>query len=335
MADEPRLRIITAVYALVLIFVIGIVGLMFLEGWSVIDAAWVTVISLTTTGFGDIVPASTGGRIFLMFLLVVGVGVVAYAAGALISFLVEVQISRYMDNSGMKEAISSLRNHIVICGAGRVGGNVVDILKAENVPFVLIDENEELIASLRDEGLLAMTGDATKDEVLLEAGILHARGVISALSDDAYNVFVTLTARHLNPNLMVVARAERPETIDKLKRAGADKVIAPAQLGGQRMASAILKPVSVDLVDTLFTNRNLQIQLEELSVSADSNMCGKHLQDIFTREDSNIIVVAIIRSESEDVILNPRAKELIHANDTLVLLGSRNHLEQLEKRTSN
>lgn len=255
----------------------------------------------------------------------------AYALSLILSSIVEIQVNRILGRSDIKQKISELKNHNIVCGAGRVGTNVIDVLMKENVPFCLIEENEEIVNSLLNQGLLALQGDATKDELLIQAGIQHARGVISALSEDAYNVYVTLTAKAINPGLTVVARAERPESVEKLKRAGADKVIAPAQIGGQRMAAAILKPVSVDLVDTLFTSRSIQVQIEELIVRNDSPICGRELRDVFSRDDHNVIVVAIIRGE--EVIINPMAREIIHPEDVLVVIGGRQDLEKLEKMT--
>lgn len=329
MNPEPRLRITTAVVSLVMVVVAGIVGLMIIEHWSFLDAAWVTIVSLTTTGYGDLVPASPTGRIFLMILLIAGVGVVAYGGGALISYLLEMQVASYMEARNFKLMISAMRNHIVICGGGRVGTSVAEILAKEGVPFVIIDENENLVKDLRDRGWVAIVGDATKDEVLLGARIQEARGIVSALSEDAYNVFVTLTAKALKPALKVVARAERPEAIEKLKRAGADKVVAPALLSGQHMANAMLKPVSVELVETLFSNRHLEIQMEELRIQKGSPVIGKELKEAFARKkDLNVMVVAIIRDDQ--VMLNPTASEVIREDDTLVVLGSKKHLELLE-----
>ncbi|MGE5417274.1 MAG: potassium channel family protein [Acidobacteriota bacterium] len=329
MHNESKLRLRTAFAFLFFVVAIGISGLMLIEKWSFLDASWVTIVSLLTIGYGDLVPHSPAGRIFLLVLVTAGVGVVTYTLGTIFTNVVETQIARIMERTDMKDQIESLHNHIIVCGAGRVGASVTEVLVNEKVPFVMVDANEELINALVAEGVLAFHGDATKDEVLIQAGIMRARGVISALSEDAYNVFVTLTVKALNPSLTVVARAERGETIEKLKRAGADKVIAPAQLGGQRMATAILKPVTVDLVDTLFTKSNIQVQLEELVITSDSPLCGRELRQIFVRDDSNIIVVAIIRLD--EVIMNPTAREPVMEGDVLIVLGARSDLEKLEK----
>lgn len=325
--SEARLKLITALTYLIIVIVVGVLGLMYFENWPLLTAVWATIVSLSTTGYGDIVPVTIGGRIFMMILIVAGVGVVAYSLGAIVSITIESQINRMMGRNTMEKTIRALNNHIIICGAGRVGMSVLEIIRGENIPYVLLEQNPETVARLQVEGIVAMAGDASDDEVLLRAGIQRARGIITALSQDPYNVFVTLSARALNPSLHIVARAERQETVDKLKRAGADRVITPAQLAGQRMATAMLKPASVQLVDTLFATHNIEVQIEEINVAPGSPLVNTSIRNI-NRDDSNVIIVAVIRGDN--IIVSPRANTKIEAGDILIAMGSREDLSRLE-----
>lgn len=329
--SETKIKLISAILSLVAVILTGTLGLSYVEGMPIFDSLWVTIISLTTTGYGDILPKTMAGRSFLLFILVLGVGIVAYSLSAVISILVEAQITRIMERNKMSKEIQKLRNHIIVCGSGRVGQSVVRSLKQEGVSYVVIDFDEELINRLQEEGHLAMVGDATNDEVLLECGIKKARGVVCALSSDAYNVFVVLSARAFNPNLKIVARAEKPETIEKLRRAGANKIISPALISGHRMAMAMLKPVSVDLVDTLFTANNMQFQLEEVVITDKSLIANKKIKEVFKRDYTNVIVVAIIRNNNMD--MNPKGDHIILPGDTVIMLGSRQDLEKMERTT--
>lgn len=304
------------------------IGLAYFEGWSAFTALWVTMATITTTGYGDTVPLTLHGRIFALVIMVCGIGLMTYTLLTFFTHLVEGQVSRIMKKDKTLEAIKRLDNHIIVCGAGRVGSNVAHVLQGENVPFVLVDNDEEKVAEMEEAGHLIYLGDASLDEVLIHLGIKRARGIVAALPDDAYNVFVTLSARDLNPALKIVARAEKPETIEKLHRAGADKVISPTQTGGYQMAMAMLKPVTVDLVDTLFTFAHQELQLEELLITETSPLVNHELKGIFGKDVQGVRVIALIRNN--EVLMNIHGKDRVQAGDTMILIGSRTALEQIE-----
>lgn len=326
---ESRLKILIALTSLMIIILISTIGLVYFEGWSTFTALWVTMATITTTGYGDMVPITFGGRVFALVIMVCGIGLMTYTLLTFFTHLVEGQVSRIMRKDRTMEAIKRLDNHIIVCGAGRVGSNVAHVLQGEKAPFVLVDNDEEKVAEMEEAGHLVYLGDASLDEVLIHLGIKRARGVVAALPDDAYNVYVTLSARDLNPNLKIVARAEKPETIEKLHRAGANKVISPTQTGGYQLAMAMLKPVTVDLVDTLFTFAHQQLQLEELLITETSPLANHELKGIFGKEVQGVRVIAIIRNN--EVLMNIHGHDRVQVGDTMILIGSRTALEQVEQ----
>ncbi|MBS1169912.1 MAG: TrkA-N domain protein [Burkholderiaceae bacterium] len=325
--SESHQKLLIAILCLISITIIGTLGLMFFEGWSVFDSLWLTVVSLSTTGYGDIVPQTFGGRIFLLTILVSGLVVVTYSLGTIINILMETQLASMRGNARMTKTIDKLENHVIVCGAGRVGGNVADILKAEGVPYVVIETNESLVDQMRAAGHPVLLGDATQDDMLHQAGLQRARGIICALSNDAYNVYVVLTARAVNPNLRIVSRAVQPESAVKLRHAGADKIISPNQLGGHRMAMAMLKPTAIEFIDTLFAPHNVEIQLEEVLITEKSPLANKPLQSFFNRETCNLIVVASLRDGN--VKMNPSGDDIALPGDMLVLIGSGAEMDKL------
>lgn len=327
---RARVQLISSIVALLAIVLIGIVGLMSIEHWSLLDASWVTIISLTTTGFSEIIPQSVGGKIFLMMLILLGVGVFTYAIGSIISIAVESQIAMLTEKNRMKEKIGRLHNHIIVCGAGRVGQAAAEVLQHQGVPHVLVDHQPELVHSLQQQNVLCLLGDASEDQVLIDAGIKRARGVISALSDDAYNVYVTLTARALNPKLEIVARAERPDSVEKLYRAGAQRVIPSAQIAGQRMGTAIVKPTTLDIFESLVHSQHFSMEIRELLVDAHSTVVGNSIKQVFRSGQINVMCVAVVRNNSETIV-NPSGHIEIHGQDILVVIGTRDDLNSFEE----
>lgn len=327
----PVKKMLIASVSVLCVALIGIAGFMFIEGYSFLDALSVTVAIITTTntGFGNISPHTIYGRVFSIVLVVIGFSVVAYAFGSIMGIVLEGHLKNFMGRSKMLKNIGALKNHIIICGAGRVGHHVILRLQKEKVPFVVIDKDEEKAVRMRDEGFLVINDDGTKDEVLLLAGIDRARGLISALPGDAENVFVTLTAKELNPKLMVVARSDLEESKTKLLRAGADKVISPSVMGGRRMAISILKPVSVDFVETLIHRADVEIEIEEIIINPKSFLAGKKLKDSHIKQKTGTMVVAVKRGD--EIFNNPSADDVILGDDLLIVLGTREQLARLEE----
>ncbi|MDR7866734.1 MAG: potassium channel protein [Sporomusaceae bacterium] len=320
-----RLKIILAAFVVLLTF--GTFGFMAVENLSPMDSFYMTVVTVATVGYGDIVPKTTAGRIFTMVLIVLGVGTTYYSFTYLFSLMVEGQLKNMMGRRGMNRKIASMDSHIIVCGAGRVGGNVVRRLKHEAADFVVIENSQEVYGQLAEDKVTAVHGDATRDEVLLAAGIERAKGVITTLSHDADNVYVTLTAKSLNPRISVVSRAERPEAEEKLRRAGADTVIFPSVMGGRQMVSAVTRPVIMDFVENVFYNQELHLDIAEIAVSPVSALAGVRLAASGIKERFDSIVVAVKRGN--ELITTPSADMVIGAGDIMIVLGHRAALREL------
>ena len=231
-----RSRLTRGVFALAVVVTVGITGYMVIEGWSLLDAAYMTIITLTTVGYEEVNPLSSTGRIFTIFLMVAGVGVMLYVLTTVVNLAVAHEVGILFRRRKLKTRISKLRGHFIVCGFGRGGRVVASTLQGESVPVIVVDNEAEALAEAEDLGLLSLQGNATRDADLISAQIDKAVGLIAATGDDGENVYITLTARGLNPGLHVVARASRPEAEEKLRRAGANSVVSPYSIGGREMA---------------------------------------------------------------------------------------------------
>lgn len=328
---EKRIKL--AFLVLLVTLVVGTVGLILTEHLSLAQAIYLTVQTVTTVGYGDIEVHSNSGHVFLVFLMLGGAAVMLYFAGLMMAFLIEGQLAGVYGRRKMNKKILQLQDHIIVCGAGRVGRQVLYRLRKEGAPCVVIEQQEELANQFIEEGFLVIHGDATHDETLKMARIDKAKGLITALPEDSLNVFVTLTAKGLNPGIHVVARMDQLESEKKLVRAGADKVISPAILGGRRMAMSILKPISVDYIDTVIHDHNIEMEMVELRVDQGSCLVGKTLSTSGIKQQTGAMVLAILRKNQ--VISNPGAEELILEGDLLIVFGLREHMHRLEGVAAN
>jgi len=326
-------RMAIAFLALVVTLIVGTAGLMLTEDISLAKAIYFTIETITTVGYGDVEIYSDAGHIFLVFLMVGGVGVMVNLTGLITAFLVEGQLGGVYGRRKMNKKIEQLQDHIILCGAGRVGRHVLYSLRKEGAECVVIEQQENLVNQFIEEGFLVIHSDATQDETLKKAGIDKAKGLITALPEDSLNVFVTLTAKGLNPNIHVVARMDKLESEKKLLRAGADKVISPATIGGLRMAMSILKPNSIDYIETVFHDNNIEMEMEELRVEQGSCLVGKTLSTSGIKQQIGAMVLAILRNDQ--VISNPSATEEILQGDLLIVLGLKEQIHHLEAVAAN
>ena len=304
--------------------VVGTATFHLLEGWSILDSLYVTVQTLTTVGFGDLTPHTALGRLFATFFMVLGVGIVLYALTSTVQSIVHSEMfARY----GHARKMSKLRDHFIICGAGRVGSHLIRSLRAVDGVFLVIENDQRKVEALMDLGVPVLLRDATLEETLLEAGVAHARGLATCLPDDADNVYVVLTARDLNPGIHLVARAAEEQAESKLIRAGANRVVAPTIIGGHRMAMALTKPAVGDFLDSITAN-HLELGFEQLEVDPVSSLAGRKLSESVIRSELNIVIVSIRRDDGE-IIFNPSGETRIEGGDMLIAIGNPESLSRL------
>ena len=316
--------------AVATVLAVGVAGYVLIEGWGLFDALYMVITTVTTVGYGEIQPLSPTGRAFTMLLIVLGVGTMLYTLSTVVHYAVEGELTRRVGRRRMQGRIEQLRQHVVLCGYGRVGRQIAAEFRRENVSYVVVDVNESSLAAAADDGCLWVPGNASSDDVLLAAGVKQARALIAAVDSDVDNVYVTLSARGLNPNLYIVARASREDAEPKLRRAGADRVISPYQIGGRRMAMLALRPIAVDFVDTVMHDPNTDLLLEELEVRAESPLVGKSLEASRDAEAAGAIVLAVKRDAQ--LIPNPPGDFVVRAGDQLVVMGTPDDLRAIEGR---
>ncbi|MCL6477158.1 MAG: potassium channel protein [Peptococcaceae bacterium] len=319
---------INASVGLLLIISLGTLAFVIFEGFTVADAVWLTFIAITTVGFGDIVPHTLSGRIITSLVVISGLGMFTYVLSNVFSGLLEGQLAELWWRRRMMKRIARLDNHIVLCGAGRVGKEVARELLREKVNFVVIEKDLEKLNELRELGVQYIAGDATEDKIMQMAHLENASGLVTTLPDDTGNLFVTMSAKTLNADIKVIARANRPENVNKLQRAGADQVICPSAIAGVRMALSVLKPASVSYVQTLVDSRDVNIELEEIFLGFGSPLIGAELKNSGLREKYNILLLAIKRGQ--DIVLNPSPDEVFIPGDVLIVLGAGESLSKLE-----
>jgi voltage-gated potassium channel len=303
---------------------------MLIEGWGVIDALYMTVITLATVGYGEVHEISQAGRIFTVVLIILGVGFFLYVIGNVIQFLVEGRIRVILGRRKLDKQISQVKEHYVICGYGRIGRVLCEYLTQKHLDVVVIEKDQERTPLMDQDNILYVVGEATDEVSLLKAGIERAKGVVTALGTDAENVFLLLTARRLNPELYVVARASQDSAKNTLYMAGANVVVSPYDVGARRIAHAILRPSVIQFLELAFADERTDISVEEIPVKASSSLVGKPLQDSGIRQNLDVIVIAM-KKTSGSMLFNPSAETKIGAEDILIVVGKNKSLLKLER----
>jgi voltage-gated potassium channel len=318
-------RLTFALTALAAITVAGCVGYLAL-GFGLLDAVYQTVTTITTVGFREVEPLSTTGKIFTMVLIVLGVGTALYTFGVVIEVLLENQLPEVFGRRRMERKISSMSDHVVVCGWGRVGKAIVRDLLAMGGRAVVVDVNASRLEGAPHPYVV---GDATDDKVLERAGVLRARALVAALETDAGNLFVTLSARALRPELFIVARVRLEENEEKLRRAGANRVVNPQSIGGARMAAFVLQPYVTEFLDVVMHDREIEFRLEEIPIHEGSPVDGMSIREAHVRDRTGALVLAL-RDQSGAFTTNPPPETLIRAGQVMIAVGTRGDLQKLE-----
>jgi voltage-gated potassium channel len=330
---NPVRRLRFSLFILVVAIGLGTFGYALIEGWGLFDALYMTVITLATVGFREVHPLSDHGRAFTLLLIIFGASSIAYAIGSLFQFMVEGQLHAILGRKKVIKQIDKLQGHYIICGYGRIGTLISSEFRSRPVPFVVVERDPELCERLATEGTLFVQGDATDDEALIEAGIQRAKGLITAVASETANVYITLTARGLNPDLFILARCGEEGTEKKLIRAGATKVISPYKIGANRMAWAVLRPSVVDFIDIAVGSQSLELQLEEIRVAPGSTLVAKTLISPGMRRDWGVMIIAIKKNDGQ-MMFNPESTTSIEAEDVLITIGERPAIQKLEQVAS-
>ncbi len=328
--SKPRSRFINLLLAIAVVILCGTLGFHLIEGWTLANSLYVAVQTVTTVGYGDVSPASSGGRIFATLFMLAGVGTVLYALTSTVQSVVESQILATFGMRRRYREMKQLKNHFIICGAGRIGSRILREMQRGGISFVVIEKDQQKVAHLIEAGAHVLVRDATLEETLLEAGVEQARGLAACLPDDADNLYVVLTARDLNRNLHIVARAVEEQAMPKLIRAGANRVVAPTIIGSHRMAQALMKPAVADFMDSIAAE-NLDLGFEQVDISPNSVYAGKALKETNIRTELDTVVVAI-RKQDGEVMYHPTGTTVIEANDVLIVIGRAESLATMTRQ---
>ncbi|MFC1744358.1 potassium channel family protein [Candidatus Riflebacteria bacterium] len=320
-----------ALFLILNIIIFGSVGYVVVEDWPLLDALYMTIMTITTVGYGEVHTLTAMGRIFTIILMIFSFAVVGYSIRTLASSILEGELNRVIRGRRMDKKIANLKEHYILCGGGNTGRSIAEEFFKTEVPFVLVEKSEECLKHIATIGDIPyIDADATQDETLILAGIENARGIITVLSEDKDNVFVVLSARALNPGLRIVARVIDENNHAKLKKAGADEIVSPNQVGGLRMASVMMRPEVVNFLDAMLHVTGNELRLEELAIQDDSFFSGKTLASSNIGKETGLLVVAIRKFKGK-YKFNPGSNTMIKPGDHLIVMGTEEQLSCLKK----
>lgn len=329
---ELKRKIIFAVSLVVFTFSAGIFGYMWIEGWNAFDSLYMTVITLGTVGYGETHELSHDGRMFTMFLIVIGMGSFVYGITTLTAFFIEGELGGVLRRKKMMKKIEGLKDHYIICGSGDVGRHIIDELHKTQREFVVVENEPEHQVKLKEnENIVYIEGDPAEDEILIQAGIQRAKGLITALPSDKDNLFVVISARSLNPALRIVARCNEESTEAKLNKAGADATVSTSAIGGLRMASTMIRPTVVTFLDKMLRGPESHLRIEEIEIDPESKLIGKSLKDADIANKTGLLVLAVKNKKTDQFQFNPKATTTLTGDDVLIFIGNPEQIKTFRK----
>jgi voltage-gated potassium channel len=317
--STPLRRVCIGAVVLVGVFVAAVLGYR-IAGRSWLDAVYMVIITISTVGYGESSNLSPGQQVLTIGVIVFGISAAFFTLGGFVQMMLEGEIERTLRLGRTTRAIEGLENHVVVCGFGRIGQILAHELKSNSQSFVVIDSDPEKIAEAQNLGYLVLLGDATEEEILVSAGVARAHSLVTALPNDAANVFITLTSRNLNARLQIIARGEYQTTEKKLYQAGANRVVLPAAIGALRMAAMITRPSTIELMELVAGQSVLDVEVDEVAVTPDSSLVGKTIVDAETRRRHGLLVVAV-KQKAGPMVFNPGAEVVLESGDTIIVLG--------------
>jgi len=324
---DNRKRILASVIIFLAVFLIGVAGFKFFGGeeWSLSDSLYMTAITISTIGYGEVKDLSVnpGARLFTIFFIILSLGTIAFAVSSITAFIVEGELKDILGRRKMEKEIARLKGHYIICGSDETAQTVIQEMRLTGRDFVVVEPSKEKLDHLAAQGrLLYIQGDPAEDEILLKAGIDRAKGIIPSLPTDEANLFVTITARGLNPALRIVAKGMDVKSHAKMKKAGADSVVSPAFIGGMRLASDMIRPAAVTFMDMMLRDRENSFRIEEITVEKGSDLDHKTIREARLEEKTGALLVAVKSAQTKAYEFNPAGDRLIAAGDILIYIGS-------------
>lgn len=325
----PKQKFTLMAMLMLVVIMTGVIGYMLLLDIAFVDALYMTAITISTVGYGEVAIMDDAAKLFSILLIFSGLGVVGFSVTSLFTLFFEGDMKEAWRKKRMESKIRDLKDHYIVCGAGDVGQTVIKSFRDHGASFVVIEENEKRVEDLKQAGVLAIPGDATNEETLRQAGIHSALGIVCTLSTDAENVFTVLTARQMHDDIYIVSKAIDANAHGKLLKAGANKTISPSEIGGLRIAAHMVRPAVISFLDMITRSDDLALELEEVVIKAHSTLAGKKLFEARIPEQSGLIVLALRKKEDKSFRFNPSSKETLEEGDTMVVLGTDEQVKRL------